>query len=361
MLLASAAACAGSSDASEHPPKPPSEVITVASEKLGAFSIDTVGTRRERVVAVLPAQVVMDEDHTVRVTPPVAGRIRTLDASPGMYVRAGQPLAHIASSDLAQAKSDLVKAEAALAQSTAALRRARDLYEHRVIAQKDLEQAQSDDAQARAEAERARTRVRILGSGSASVDGEFVLRAPISGDVLDRTANPGAEVRPDAGTTLFTISALDTLWLTANVYQRDLANVRPGSHLQFETDAVPGRRFDARITYVSGALDAQTHTALLRATLPNPGHVLKTLETGQARLYAPDRSATPVVPTRALVTSGTQTVVFVQVGPGRFVRRSVTVADDDGQFASIVSGLAPGDHVVVNGSLLLAAESEQVH
>jgi len=346
------------------PPLGPDEVrIDTASGKLAYITVQTPTIRRERVIAALPAQVVMNEDRTVRVLTPVAGRIASLDAAMGDAVSAEAPLAHIISSDMAQAASDFTKARAAAAQTAAALARAEDLYQHHVAALRDVEQARSDDQQARAELARARSRLTALGvdgvSGDAGVSSQYVLRAPIGGIVVDRTANPGAEVRPDVPTPLFTVTSLDVVWLTASVYQRDLAAIHRGVKLRFTTDAVPGREFDATVTYVSGALDPQTRTATVRAEVPNADHRLRPQETGTARVLAPETSPVLVVPTKALVTHGTNTVVYLELVPGRYVRRTVTVGDDDGSTAVILSGIGPVDRVVVAGSLFLEGESER--
>ena len=169
----------------------PDTVITLANEKLTSLSTTPVSTRSERLVATLPAQVVPNEDRTVRVSSPVTGRVRVLDAIPGTYVQAGSPLAHIVSGDLAQAVSDLAKANAALAAAANNLTRTRDLFQHNVASHKDLEQAESDAAQARAEAERARARVEQLGPAGGGISGEYILRIPIAGEVIERNANPG--------------------------------------------------------------------------------------------------------------------------------------------------------------------------
>lgn len=325
------------------------------SPKFAYITVQPVRARTEKVVAILPAQLVMDEDHTVRVFSPVTGRISRLVAQPGDHVSRGQPLAYIQSGDAAQSASDLSRARAAATLTTATLQRSEDLYAHHVIALKDLEQARSDNAQAQAELARARARATQLGTNVTAV-GDFVLRAPLGGEIVDRTANPGAEVRPDAQNQLFTISDLQTLWLTAAAYQRDLPNVRRGQHLSFTTDAVPGRQFVGTISFVADALDPQTRTATLRATLDNKDHVLRPQTFGQARLLAPDEAGVPVVPSAALVTHGNETVVFVELGPGHFTRRSVTVSDDDGTSATISSGLRVGERVVTRGSLLLSGE-----
>ncbi|MDQ6829851.1 MAG: efflux RND transporter periplasmic adaptor subunit [Gemmatimonadota bacterium] len=343
---------------------PPGEVwLEPGSPKLNYVTVDTVRERRERILATLPAQLVMNEEHTVRVQSPVVGRIRSLDAKPGDPVEVGSPLAHISSSDIAQARSDLLKAEAARVQTEAALRRARDLFEHHVVAQREVQQAESDEAQARAEAARARARMSVLvgirGSGDAAAGEEFVLRSPIRGEVIDRAANPGAEVRPDNGQILFTVSSLDTMWLTAGAYQRDLPALHRGQRVQFVTDALPGRELVATVTFVSSQLDPQTRTATVRAALANKGHALKAQTFGELRVFGTDSLRHAVVPSQALVTHGTETVVFLETVQGHFARRVVSVGEDDGQTATVLSGLVPGDRVVTRGSLLLAAEAER--
>jgi cobalt-zinc-cadmium efflux system membrane fusion protein len=315
-----------------------------------------VGTGQERVVATLPAQVAMDEDHTVRIISPVVGRVTALLARPSDRVAGGQVLARIASGDLAQAASDLVKAEASAHQAEESLTRAQDLYDHGVIALKDLEQARTDDAQARAERDRARLRAGQLGAKEQAVQGDYVVRAPFAGTIVDRSANPGGEVRNDNGQVLFTLSSLDTVWIVASAYEHDLPNVRRGNLMQFSTESVPGRAFDARVLRVSRVLDTQTHTATLTAAVANPGGILCPQMFGEARVMAPDQDRDPVVPTAALVTQGAGTVVFVEAEPGRFVRRPVTVGQDDGVTAVITNGLRVGERVVTRGSLLLAGE-----
>ena len=331
--------------------------IDTASGKLAYIRAERPTLRREREIVALPAQVAMNEDRTVRVLTPVAGRVATLDAAQGDEVARGAPLAHIASPDVAQAASDYAKAQAMDAQARAAVARVQDLFEHHVAALKDLEQARTDARQAEAELARARSRLTTLGADTAAFSSQYILRAPIAGVVVERTVNPGAEVRPDVPTPLFTITSLDVVWLTASVYQRDLASVHCGVALRFTTDAVPNRAFDATVSYVAGTLDPQTRTALVRATMPNPDHALRPLEVGTAHLLAPTTSPLLVVPTRALVTHGGDTVVYVELAPGRYVRRPVTVGEDDGVTAVILSGISLADRVVVDGSLLLEGEA----
>lgn len=361
VILAAVIACGGSPPAADaRSVLPAGEVrIDAKSPKRTSIVTEPVVMATEHAIARLPAQVVPDEDHTVRVFSPVSGRIVALVARPGDRVRAGQTLAELRSSDAAQTTSDAQKAATVWSTARAALVRATDLYEHKVIASRELEQARNDEAQARAEMARAQARARQLGLPASAVSDTYLLRAPVSGVVVDRSANPGAEVRPDNAQSLFTISSLDTVWLSVVVSQRDLALVHRGARLRFHTEAHPDQRFEARVSYMSDALDPVSRTAVARATVPNPGNLLQVNVTGDAELLVTEATPMATVPSRALVTHGTGTVVFVEVSPGRFVRRAVTVRDDDGTTASVSSGLAAGERVVTTGSLLLASEADR--
>lgn len=341
------------------PPSHGEILIEPGSPTEAYLAVDTVRSRHERVVATLPAQVVVSENHAVRIASPVVGRVRVVHVQLGDRVKAGAPLVQIVSADVGQAESDLLKAESALQQAEAALERAKALYAGKVIAQKDFQQATNDEQQARAERDRAAARVRLLGASQKGVDQEYTLRAPIDGEVVERNVSPGAEVRNDNGQTLVTVADLDTLWLTASLYQRDLALAHRGDRLIFTSDANPGRTFTGSISYVSDVLDPDTRTALLRAVMPNPRHDLRPLIFGQAKLVAPVAGAALVVPVGALVTRGSDTFVFTEKAPGHYEPRRVTVSDDDGESAVISSGLARGERVVVKGALLLSAEADK--
>lgn len=354
-------ACGGSGEQTRTAATVPDGEVVISrdSPKTSWIGVDTAHATTERVIATLPAQIVPNEAHTVRVTSPVLGRIVTVMAQPGDHVREGAPLAQLRSADVGQASSDAAKAETAWNTSRAALARASDLFEHKVIAARELEQARNDEAQAHAEAERSRARAAQLGMRGPGVSDTYVLRAPVSGVVIDRAANSGAEVRPDNGQVLFTISSLDDVWLSVSVPQRDAALVHRGAHLRFRTEAAPGQVFDARVSYVSDALDPVSRTLTARAVVANRSGQLRVQTTGEAQLLAADAAAGVVIPTRALVTHGADAVVFVETAPGRFRRRSVIVRDDDGTWATLDSGLAVGERIVSTGSLLLAGEADR--
>ncbi len=294
-----------------------------------------------------------DEDLTARVVSPVAGRVVRLLADVSTNVRKGQALALLQSPDLGQAQADAARAATDLEAALRTLARERALYENGSAPRKDVEAAEADRARSAVESERARARLALLGGGTGSVDQSFRLVSPIRGVVVDRAANPGEEVRGDNPTTLFTVSDPTRLWVYLDLTEQDLGRVKPGMVLTVHSAAYPGRDFSGRVEVVGDALDPATRTVKARGSLANPERLLK------AEMYVDvtvrDLAARPglEVPTTAVVADGERRFVFVEEGRGRFRRRPVTAGPELAGRTQILSGLAEGQRVVTDGSLLL--------
>ena len=299
--------------------------VEPASEHQVAFGVHATG------------RVVLRDLESAHVFSPVTGRVVRIKAPLGAYVTAHAPLAVIASADVGQAFSDLEKANADFAAASAELKRQRELFDAQAAARKDPEAAQAAAAKSRAELERARQKARLLrASAYNGAAQEYVLRAPIDGEILARNVSPGVEVQGEyAGGTiveLFTIGNLDPILVEADVFEVDLARIKVGASASVEVAAYPGAAFAARVEWVADMLEAQTRTARVRCALPNPDRKLKpemfaavTIASGGTTRLALARSA--------LLRLGDQTVAFVEVSPPgagvrEFQRRPVAVADE---------------------------------
>jgi RND family efflux transporter MFP subunit len=164
------------------------------------------------------------------------------------------------------------------------------------------------------------------------------------------------EVRPDSGTPLVTVADLTRLWVLADVYERDLARVQAGAKAVVRVVASPGKTWEGKVTHVGDLVDASTRTVKLRIEVANPTLELKPEMFARVTLQAPP-SPTPElsVPSSALLSDGETSAVVVALGKGRFQKRAVeTGAEADGR-VHILSGLAAGDSVVVDGALFLKA------
>lgn len=302
---------------------------------------------------VLPAVVEADPGRTVKVLPPVAGRVVGLKVQLGERVTQGQELAVIDSGDLAQAYSDDEKARTVLTLTKQALDRELGLERSGGTAIKDREQAESDYAQAQSEFDRAETRLRSLGVSADQLEKTRLLslKAPIAGSVTDLEVATG-DFLNDPTATIMTIANLDTIWVTANVPEKDTSFVSTGQAVNVTFPAYPGEVFGGKVLFVSDVLEPDTRRTKVRIAFDNPSKKLKPNMFANASFVAPAESRI-VVPTSALVMNNDSTSVFVEVAPWTFERRNVQIDYQEGEGAIIKSGVNPGERVIVKGGVRL--------
>jgi cobalt-zinc-cadmium efflux system membrane fusion protein len=244
--------------------------------------------------------------------------------------------------------------------------RAQDLFQHHAIAERDLEQAESDRTQAQADLNAAEQGMKILGIknpedlAKAPLSALIPVLAPISGEVVERLVSPGQVVQ--AGQTqAFTISDLSTVWVLANIYQSDLAYVRSGDDVVVETDAFPGS-FHGKISYVSPALDPNTRTLQARIVVDNPGEKLKRDMYCTVTVTAGVLSNVVAVPNSSILRDdNNQPFVYVATGANQFGRRDVDLGDSQNGQTQIIKGISVGERVVGDGSLFLQFANSLQH
>jgi cobalt-zinc-cadmium efflux system membrane fusion protein len=335
-------------------PRIAGDTIVYAANAPELASLATAAAAPAQIGAMRTSgRLAWDEDHTARVFPPVGGRVTRMLANLEQRVGRGTPLAEIESPDFGQAQADANRARTDLDIAERSLARLKELFEHAAAPRKDLEAAQADRDRARVELERARSHLALLGGSLGTVDQHFVLRSPIDGVVVDRAINPGLEVRTDATAPLFVISDPTRLWVFLDVVEQDLAQVHSGLPLTLRCNAYPRRTFPGRVEVVGDTLDPATRTVKARASLANRERLLKAEMYVEVELADPAARPGIEVPSAAVVTEGTGRYVFVERGPGSFQRRAVTAGAERGGRTQILAGLAAGQPVVTEGSLLL--------
>lgn len=308
----------------------------------------------------VPGRVVWDDDATVRVFSPLAGRVVRIVANVGQRVNAGDVLAWIAAPEYGQAQADAHRATTDLALVRRTVDRTRDLLDHGVAARKDLESAEADLERARSEQERAIARLAMYGADTTGINKAFPLRAPLAGQIVERTLTPGQEVRPDQMLAnapqlfapLFVITNPSRAWVILDVPERELRYIANGAALSVQPSAWPGRSFPGRVTFVAGGIDPATRTLKVRGTVDNAQGLLKSEMLVSVRL--PTASALGVsVPVSAVMLEGVQHVVYIEEGRGRLRRVEVTVGSTQHGLVQVLSGLAEGQHVVTSNVLLV--------
>lgn len=189
-----------------------------------------------------------------------------------------------------------------------------------------------------------------------SVTKTLTIRAPFTGIVTHKDVVEGQMV--EAGMALFRIADLSTVWVIGKVFESDLPYVRVGQEALMTLDYAPGKTFRGRVTYVYPYLDEKTREISLRMEFHNPGYELKPGMYANVTLTRQLASEAILVPDVAVIDTGRRAVAFVESAPGRFEPREVTIgARAENNRLQVLSGLAPGETVVVSGQFLLDSES----
>jgi RND family efflux transporter MFP subunit len=209
----------------------------------------------------------------------------------------------------------------------------------------------------------ARQRLRLLGVSDAQIDAiakngapleSLPFASPASGFVIEKNVVEGASVEP--GMRLYRLAALDKVWVEADVYEADLANVRVGQPAQVSLDYLPGQVIDGRVGWVYPYLDPKSRTGRVRIVLTNKDLDLRPGMYANVALTK-DLGVRVQVPSAAIVYTGPRRIVFVDLGDGRFKPQEIQIGVEANGMYEVLSGLDAGAVVATSGVFLIAAEA----
>ena len=343
---------------------PPTDSVELNDSQVNALKLAEVATRPFQQQRTAVGSIDFNENDAVQVFSPYTGRIIKAFADVGDDVRRGVTLYTIDSPDLLQAESTSITDAGQAELTAAALTRAQDLYEHEGMAQKDYQQAVSDQMGAEVALKAARDAVRIFGKSDAEidamiakrkVDSTLVIPSPVTGRVTARFAQPGLLVQPGNPPAPYSVADLSTMWMLASVTENDVAQLHVGEEVSARIAALDNREFIGRIKTIGASIDPTTHTAVVRSELRDPEHQLRPgmLATFVIQVAAPTQGV--AIPTSGVVREGDGTMsVWVSGDRHKFTRRTVTIGLQQDGFDQILSGLQPGELAVVDGAILLS-------
>jgi membrane fusion protein, copper/silver efflux system len=326
----------------------PAGTVQVTAEKQQLIGVEygtaEYTTTADSIRAV--AKVALDETRIAKVQPRIDGWIdRVFVDFTGRKVEKGEPLLTIYSPEALATQQELLLA----------------IKAQRQMHDSPLRQMMGSTGSLVASA---RKRLQLWDIGDAQIDrivqtGEplknLTLYSPISGYVMERNAFPKQHITPD--TMLYTVADLSTVWVIADVYEYEAANVRLNQAAAFTLAYMPGRVFRGHVSYILPQVDAATRTMKVRIQLANPGNALKQEMYGDVELKTGGvRKLT--VPKTAVLNSGQRQVVFVDRGEGHFEPRPVQVGVQIGERTEIVKGLTAGERIVTSGNFLIDSESQ---
>jgi membrane fusion protein, heavy metal efflux system len=358
------------------------DFLRVVPDQMHQLQIVKVGSYAFRAQTSAIGQIGYNEDASTVVLTPFSGRVTRLIARLGDQVKRGDPLLEIDSPEQFVQQNDFIAAQAAkrkagsqhnLAQILE--NRVRGLHEGKAAPFKDVQQAEAQLAAAENDVrsadtafEAARLRLRILGrtdeeilklEETGTLSRVTTITAPISGTVVSRKVGPGQYVKADSGEALYTIADLSTMWLKAQIFEQDIAQVRIGHEIEAKVSAVPNRIFKGRINAINSASDLTTRRVVVRSEIENADGLLKAEMFAMFKISIDDGSTSPAVPTDAVIREGDVATVWVETEPRLFKRRVVDIGIQQDGLTQIRSGLDFGELVVARGAIFVDNEWRQ--
>jgi membrane fusion protein, heavy metal efflux system len=342
---------------------------------LGEEAIARAGIRTSVVDAVrgtsdirVPGIVEPNAYKQVAVTALVSGRVTHVSTELGAHVKRGQPIAQVYSPELAEAQTKFVAAQAMLGAHDRELQRTENLVAIGAASRQELERAHAEHTAQLADLETARSRLLLLGVSAETVEGlragkgvgtTATISAPLDGVVTERLANVGLNVDPS--TKLFTIVDLATIWVVADVYEKDLSRVPIGASVTITTAAYPDRRLEGRASYIDPQVSSATRTAKVRIEVANPRGELRLGMYATVCIHTATSGTAIFIPQTAVQQVGDRQVVYLKLpDSGTFVEREIRSLRTVGDRVEVLSGLQLGDTVVSDGSFFVRAERERL-
>jgi cobalt-zinc-cadmium efflux system membrane fusion protein len=331
-------------------------------------TVEPVGRTEFRTYRTFPGVVRPNENALANITTLVRGRVAEVHADLGQMVKANQLLAVLHSGDLGLAQSAYLKARARRHVAEQAYQRAQFLFQEKVIGQAEEQRREGEMISIRAEAQEALEGLRLLGMDdkqikslerTQTIRSQVPIVAPFAGRVIVRDLTKGELV--ETTHKLFVVADLSTVWVVANVSEKDVSYVQRATAVSNQpvevfVTAYPDEVFKGTVAYVGDVLDTATRTMQVRLVLDNSKGYLKPEMFATIRILSKAASDVLVVPEAAVQHDRDRSFVFVQKEPGVFEARTIRLGDKNGTVAEILEGLHEGEVVVKEGAFTLKSE-----
>jgi membrane fusion protein, heavy metal efflux system len=324
------------------------EKYVISDSLFKILKIDTVNQCQLVNAITLTGQVDYNQDNEVKIFPMISGNVQDVKVALGDYVKQGQVLGVITSSEMANYSKDLSTAQTSVATAKKNLEATQEMAKSGLSSQLDVVAAQTAYDQALAELSRSN---RVISVNGGSTDGQYIIKAPISGFVVDKSITNNMTIRSDNATDLFTISDLKNVWVWANVYESDINKVHMGDAVDITTLSYPGKVFKGTVDKVMNVLDPTNKVMKIRVVLPNDDYALKPQMYASVTVTSKVNSDAICVNSSAVIFDNSQNYVLVYKNDSDVQIKPVQIINAIGDRTYISSGVQPGDKLVASQAL----------
>jgi len=346
--------------------KEPPNTVEVDEGMLRDLRITTreVESRSGGDLVMLLGELSVDQRAYAEVGTPIAARVTRLLVNAGDAVRSGQTLVELTSPELGRERAEYLSANARLKLADAALERKRGLAAEKIVPLREVQEAESAAGEARAALRASRAAIAAFGveppvdDGDEATSSAFVLRSPVAGSVIERTAVVGQMLDP--AVPAFRIGNLSTLWLTVHAFERDAVRIQQGVAARLSFPALPGQDYDGTVTVVGRHVESESRTVPVRIDVKNSSNLLRPGMSATAALpVGATGAAILTIPVASVQRVRNEWCVFLPKDANHFEIRRIGRGRDLGGEVEVLSGLRAGENIVVDGAFLLKAQAEK--
>ena len=356
--------CSKKQEAAKETPKDPLEIIITPIIQ-SQIKIDKADKAEISEAVNVPGRIEVQQNRLAKIGSPVTGRVSDIYVSLGQVVKSGQILAKVNSVELTQTQLTYIKAKQQIGLKTKAVERAKLLFEADVISKAEMQRIEAELDSVKAEFDATEDQLEILGmtksaiqklSSSSTVNSYSDVTSRIAGIVISKHVNIGQVVQPSD--ELFSVADLSHLWAVAEVPEQQVAFIQKDQEVTIDIPALDDKRAKGKIIFVGDIVNPETRTVLIRTEIDNSNQMLKPdmLITVTVQSKKVSKLA---VSTAAVVRENDRSYVFAQTGPNKFRLREIEVGSRDGNMVSILSGIAIGETIVVDGAFHLNNERKK--
>ena len=313
------------------------------------IKLDTVSMKPVYDELKVVGKITFDQDKVVRIYPLVSGNVVEVNVSLGSYVKKGQVLAVIKSSEMAGARNDLVTAKSNYAVAEKNYAAASDMYKSGILSEKEYTASQKELDKANSELSRVKTVLSIYGNGSNN----YVVTSPISGYIVEKFITANMQIRSDNSTSLFTISDLSNVWALANVYESDISEIVANEKVDVTTISYPDKKFVGKIDKIYNSLDPDSKTMKIQIQLDNKDYLLKPEMFISAIINHKTDKTMLAIPSKAIIFDRNLYWVLVYKDKCHIEARKIDIVASNSFDTYVSSGVNPGDKVISNRQLLI--------
>jgi len=331
-------------------PESDSTKYVLSDSLVRTLKFDTIQNCQMKNTITLTGKVSFNDDHVVKIYPMVSGIVQDIKVMLGDYVHKGQILAVIKSSEMAGLVNELVNAESNLRVTKKNLDATQDMFKSGLASQKELLTVEAAYDQAQSELSRVK---RVLHINGGNANGDYIVRSPMNGFVVEKIATNDMSIRTDNSTNLFTISDLKNVWIIANVYESDISKVHLHDEVEVTTLSYKGKVFKGKVDKIMNVLDPTNKVMKVRIVLPNQDNVLKPEMFANVKVTNEGNLESLCVRSSSIIFDHSQNYVLVYRSKADIKIIPVDVINSVADRSYISGNVKEGDKVVASQAILI--------